>query len=81
MEVKMLEHKMQLYKDQTPSKELSIEEVRTELNLRYERLKKANGKHHVIEHALYMGGKFKGKCHWCGKIGHIASEGRLKIAG
>jgi gag-polypeptide of LTR copia-type len=81
MEVKMLEHKMQLYKDQTPSKELSIEEVRTELNLRYERLKKAHGKHHVIEHALYMGGKFKGKCHWCGKIGHKASECRLKIAG
>ena len=34
MEVKMLEHRMQLLKE--ANKELTIEEVRTELNLRFE---------------------------------------------
>ena len=28
-----------------------------------------------------MGSKFKGKCHWCGKIGHKSSECRLRISG
>jgi gag-polypeptide of LTR copia-type len=76
MEIKMLEHKMQLYKES--NKTITIDEVRTELNLRYERLCKTNK---PIDHAYYMGTKYKGKCHWCGKIGHKASECRIKQSG
>jgi gag-polypeptide of LTR copia-type len=75
MEVKMLEHEMQRLKE--INKEISIETVRQELNLRYERLKK-NSKQ-PVEHEFYMGGKFKGKCNHCGKIGHKAVECRLRI--
>jgi gag-polypeptide of LTR copia-type len=76
MEVKMLEHRMQRLKDE--GKEMSIEEVRIELNLRYERLKQSNKK---VDHAYYMGTTFKGKCHWCGKIGHKSTECRTRITG
>ena len=53
---------------------LDIEEVREDLNLRYER----TGKHEDTseseeeEHALYAGGQFKGRCNKCGKYGHKA---------
>jgi hypothetical protein len=57
---------------------MTIEEVRTELNLRFERLKKHDK---PMEHAYYMGAKFKGKCHWCGKIGHKSVECRQRITG
>ena len=75
MEIKMLEHRMQLLNE--ANKEMTIEEFLTELNLRYERLKKHNDK--PIDHAYYMGNKFKGKCHWCGKIGHKSVECKLRI--
>ena len=80
IEVKMLEHRMQQLKE--ANKELTITDVRTELSLRYERLtaqKPVQAKQ--VEYAFYMGSKFKGKCHWCGKIGHKSTECRLRISG
>jgi hypothetical protein len=79
MEIKMLEHKMEMYKEK--GKELTIEEVQTELCLRFERHKKSPSGAKVTDYALYMVGKFRGKCNFCGKIGHKASECHLLIAG
>jgi gag-polypeptide of LTR copia-type len=76
MEVKMLEHRMQRLKEE--NKNMSIEEVFIELNLRYERLKQTNRK---IDHTYYMGATFKGKCNWCGKIGHKSTDCRTRIQG
>jgi hypothetical protein len=80
MEIKMLEHKINIYKEEGKGRELSIEDVRLELNLRYERIKNTNRANN-IDHAYYLGTKFKGKCHWCGKIGHKLTERRTRIAG
>ena len=52
MEVKMIEHKIELLKAE--NKEISIEEVRNELNLRYERLKKTTKSNNPTDYALYM---------------------------
>ena len=80
MDVNMLEYRMEQLKIE--NKELTIEDVRTTLNLRYVRLKTSHKvPHKSVEHAYYMGGKFKGKCHWCGKIGHKSSECKLRISG
>jgi hypothetical protein len=75
MEIKMLEHRIQLLKE--ANKEINIEEVRSELNLRFQRLK--TQKAQPIDHAYYMGNRFKGKCNFCGKIGHKATECRSRI--
>jgi hypothetical protein len=77
MEVKMLELKMETLKDQI--KEITIDDVRTELSLRFERLKRQAPK--PVEHAMYMGNRFKGKCNWCGVIGHKATECTIQISG
>ena len=60
---------------------LTIEDIREELNLRFERIndrEKRSLKDEVIENggemALFAGGQFKGRCHNCGKYGHKASE-------
>jgi gag-polypeptide of LTR copia-type len=58
---------------------LTIEELRQELNLRFQRLKKYNNDNNNNngkrdEQVMYAGAKFKGKCRHCGKYGH-------KIAG
>jgi hypothetical protein len=79
MEIKMIEHKMELAKES--SKEVTIQDLRSELNLPYERLKELNKPTTVMNHAYYMGTKFRGKCNWCGKIGHKESECRYRIAG
>ena len=80
MDVNMLEYRMEQLKIE--NKELTIEDVRSTLNLRYIRLKTTQKvPHKSVEHAYYMGGKFKGKCHWCGKIGHKSSECKLRISG
>jgi hypothetical protein len=56
-----------------------IKELRSEMNLRFEQIqdeKRSSGKTESLfdnggeEHALFAGGKFKGKCHHCGKFGH-----------
>jgi gag-polypeptide of LTR copia-type len=77
MEVKILEYRMQTLKED--NKEMNIEEVRTELNLRYERLKV--DKTAPVDHAYYMGTRFQGKCNWCGKIGHKSNECRIRLSG
>ncbi len=82
IEIKMLEHRMQQLKD--VNKELTIEDVRLELNLRYARMKLNSTmpkESKVVEYANYMGSRFRGKCHWCGKIGHKSVECRLRISG
>jgi hypothetical protein len=53
-----------------------------ELNLRYDQLKRnTNNQSRTMEHAYYMGGRFKGKCNCCGRIGHKYSECRDRIQG
>ena len=74
LEVKMLEHKMELLKEK--NKEIGIEDVRNELNLKYERLKMQVKP--TMDHAYYMGTKFKGKCNYCGKYGHKSTECRFR---
>ncbi len=85
MEIKFMEMKMQQLKDEDKGNELSIEDVRAELNLRYERLKKQTSTTTVtnknFEYANYAGTKFRGKCNWCGIIGHKASDCRQKLQG
>jgi Zinc knuckle len=53
---------------------VTIEEMREELYLRFERLSKHTDSEsdlsQVEEHALYAGAQLKGKCYVCGKIGH-----------
>ena len=53
---------------------LTIEEMRFELSLKYERMNtrkyEARGGKQKGEHALYAGAQFKGKCNFCGKYGH-----------
>jgi hypothetical protein len=81
METKLLEHCIYLYKEEVKGKELSIKEVRTELNLRYESFcNNTRQASNTVKHAYYMGTRFKGKCHWCGKIGHKSAECRQKLA-
>jgi hypothetical protein len=64
---------------------LSIEDLREEFNLHYERLniQKRDENHkdwQDQDHALYAGGQFKGKCRLCGKTGHKAVDCRLRNA-
>jgi 3'-phosphoadenosine 5'-phosphosulfate sulfotransferase len=51
MEIKILEHQIQLLKD--GGKEMGIEEVQTELNLRWEQIKRSN-KNHTVEHDSFQ---------------------------
>ena len=57
---------------------LTLEELRADLNLRFERLG-LRSKHETeedieLDMALAAGGKFKGKCRKCGKIGHKVKD-------
>jgi hypothetical protein len=63
-------------------KELKIVDVRAESSLCYKCLYK-NGTNILkqVEYALYMGTKFRGKCHWCGNMSHKASAYKAKLAG
>lgn len=59
---------------------LTIEEVREELNLKFEMMNRrfrGSGNQDSDETALFAGG-FKGKCHSCGKFGHRARDCSLK---
>jgi Zinc knuckle len=58
-------------------KPLSIEEIKAELGLRFERLNvspnQSNENVVLEEHALFTG-QWKGKCRNCGQIGHKAAQ-------
>jgi len=60
---------------------LTIEELKEELTLRYERMASKTDhtkiKGSIEEKALFMG-HFKGKCRNCGKLGHKASQCKSK---
>ena len=52
---------------------LTVEEIRAELSLRFERLSNNlsnNDNNEEAEEMVLFGGQFKGKCRNCGKIGH-----------
>jgi gag-polypeptide of LTR copia-type len=54
-------------------KSLTVEEIRTELSLRFERLNMAstnNNDKEVMEDQALFSGQFKGKCKNCGQFGH-----------
>jgi gag-polypeptide of LTR copia-type len=69
-EDRFLEQRMQTLKE--AGKELTVEDVRNQLTVQYIRLK--HQEKPVMDHAMYMGNRFNGKCHFCGKIGHKATE-------
>ncbi len=52
---------------------LTVDEIRADLNLRFERLAMKSARNEdgevVKEHALFIG-QFKGKCRNCWQIGH-----------
>jgi hypothetical protein len=64
--------------DEKNNDRLTIEELREELSLKYERMqerkKMTNSGGGSEDTALYAGGKFKGKCHHCGKYGHKSTR-------
>jgi Reverse transcriptase (RNA-dependent DNA polymerase)/gag-polypeptide of LTR copia-type len=76
-EVRFLEQRMQMLKE--AGKELTVEDVRNQLTIQYIRLKHSDKP--TLDHAMYMGTRFKGKCHFCGKIGHKATECHQKRNG
>ena len=61
---------------------VTIDQLRNELNLRFERMKGKNDdnnkKYNEEEETALLAGGFKGKCHKCGKIGHKARDCREK---
>ena len=63
---------------------LTLESLREKLSEKYEkikmrkRFKTEESDSDDDEKALFAGGKFKGRCHYCGKFGHKASECRKK---
>jgi len=74
MEVKMLETKMEDMIDP-----LTLQMIRDQLNLRYMRLKKReNGNNDddtkEKEDTALFTNQFKGRCNYCGKIGHKAAK-------
>ena len=56
---------------------LSIEELKEELSLRFERLSTKQNEDSGEENALFTT-QFKGKCRNCGKLGHKAAQCKLK---
>jgi gag-polypeptide of LTR copia-type/Zinc knuckle len=49
---------------------LTVEEIRGELSLRFERLNISKAGGEVLEEHAVFGGQFKGKCRNCGQLGH-----------
>jgi Zinc knuckle len=56
---------------------LSIQELKEELNLRFERLSTSQNDDLGEERALFTS-QFKGKCRNCGKLGHKAAQCKSK---
>jgi hypothetical protein len=58
-------------------KPLTVEDVRGELNLRFERLNTKTSRNEegkVLEEQALFSGQFKGKCRNCGQVGHKAFQ-------
>jgi hypothetical protein len=57
-------------------KPLTIEDIRGELSLRYERLNKKSKRSRevkVLKETAFLSAQLKGKSHNCGQVGHISS--------
>jgi Zinc knuckle len=70
---------MLLLEKQIGSKDnpLSIEELKDELNLQFQRLSTGQNNNLGKESALFTS-QFKGKCKNCGKLGHKAAQCKSK---
>ena len=56
---------------------LTIDEIRADLNLCFERLNlksRDENENEIVEDLALFGGQFKGKCRNCGAIGHKAHK-------
>jgi hypothetical protein len=63
------------------SNPLTIDEIRDNLNLRFERLNEKQNEeseHDSNQEVAFFGGQLKGKCRYCGAIGHKAKDCKLK---
>ena len=60
---------------------LTVDEIRDDLNLRFERLneKTNNNESEDNQDVAFFGGQFKGKCRNCGVIGHKARDCKSKF--
>ena len=60
---------------------LSVDEIRADLNLRFERLneKKDDNDNEDNQDVAFFGGQFKGKCRNCGMMGHKSINCKNKI--
>ena len=60
---------------------LTVDEIRDDLNLRFERLneKTNNNESEDNQDVAFFGGQFKGKCRNCGVIGHKARDCKSKL--
>jgi gag-polypeptide of LTR copia-type len=52
-------------------KPLTVEEIREEESLRFERLNVSKAEEEVLEEHVLFGGQFKRKCQNCGQFGHM----------
>jgi hypothetical protein len=60
---------------------LTVDEIRADLNLRFERLneKKDDNDDEDNQDVAFFGGQFKGKCRNCGMMGHKSINCKNKI--
>jgi hypothetical protein len=60
---------------------LTVDEIRADLNLRFERLneKKDDTDNKDNEDVAFFGGQYKGKCRNCGMMGHKSTNCKNKI--
>jgi hypothetical protein len=65
------------------SNPLTIDEIRDDLNLRFERLNEKQNEESENDNdqeVAFFGGQFKGKCRNCGAIGHKAKNCKSKMS-